>query len=61
MGLKSKKLLVQNLIKTTDIDILHFQETGFNFEAETNTEKSRVGAYIGVDAVRGSCPQRSKM
>ena len=58
MGLKSKKLQVQNLIKTTDIDILLLQETeiqanygtniltfaGFNFEAETNTEKSRVGA-----------------
>ena len=60
LGLKNKKLQVKNLVTSSDIDILLLQETeiesnydtntltfsGFNFEAENNSVKSRVGAYI---------------
>ena len=60
LGLKNKKLQVKNLVTSSDIDILLLQESeieanndtntltfaGFNFEAENNTMKSTVGAYI---------------
>ena len=60
LGLKNKKLQVKNLVTTTEIDILLLQETeiepdydtntlsfaGYNIEAEINTTKTRVGAYI---------------